>query len=305
MLIYWVLSITHNEMPWGYFIVLFKKSQLGLRLMRQSLKVFQEQKKLLILPLIGRSLLFLVLCGTSFLAWSIRMGKIDYQQLSTMEILIGYAILLLAFFLANILSTYFNTVLVFSLNQYDWGEKPQFKFAEAAQRLTAIVLWLSTHFTFGMAAKFFPQKFKKNRLLSGLHWSFAAFLLVPMMINESGGILKILKRSSQLMHTQFGSLPKINFSFFWIMISMRVLAFIPLIIAYSTREKIWILLGLILTGILIYIVMIFQNALYLWYSLKLYINTLRIKKLSEILRPAIWRVRSHHSISQRFKLKIL
>ncbi len=187
-----------------------------------------------------------------------------------MEILLGYAILLVAFFFANILSSYFNTVLVFSLNQYDRDEKPQFKFAAAAQRLKAIVLWLSTHFTFGMAAKFFPQKFKKNRLLSGLHWSFATYLLFPMMINENGGILKILKRSSQLMHTQFGSLPKINFSFFWIMITMRVIAFIPLIIAYSTRERIWILLGFILTGLLIFMVMIFQNALSVVLSQALY-----------------------------------
>ena len=138
--------------------MLFKKSQLGLRLMQQSLKVFQEQKKLLILPLIGRSFFFLVLCATSFLVWTIRIGKIDYQQLSTREILIGYAILLLAFFLANILSTYFNTVLVFSLNQYDRGEKPQFKFAEAAQRLKAIVLWLSTPLYFWPGSQIFSSK---------------------------------------------------------------------------------------------------------------------------------------------------
>ena len=51
---------------------------------------------------------------------------------------------------------------------------------------------------------------------------------------------------------------------------MRVLAFIPLIIAYSTRERTWILLGLIVTGILIYSVMIFQNALSVVLSQALY-----------------------------------
>ena len=165
---------------------------------------------------------------------------------------------------------YFNTVLVLCLIQYDRGEKPQFKFAEAAQRLKSIILWLSTHFTFGMAAKFFPQKFKKNRLLSGLNWSFASFLLGAMIINENGKILKTLKRSSQLMQTQYGALPKINFSVIWIMIILRVLAFIPILIAYSTREKIWILLGLISTGLLIFIVMILQNAFSVVLSQALY-----------------------------------
>lgn len=252
--------------------MLFSKTQHGWRLMRQSLKAFKSQKKLLILPLMGRSFIFLTILACLLLIWSIRTGMLDYNKFSVEEILWGYVIIFSAFFLANVLSFYFNTALTFCLIQYEQNQTPAImqNLSLSLRRIWAIFCWLAMHFTFGLLAMLAPQKFKKNRMLSGLKWSSATLLVPALIVNEPNPLFKNIKRSSQLIKTHCGEKPKINYSQALIFIIARTLALVPAIIAYSTRDKFWIILGITVTAILIFIVMVLQNAVSVVLSQGLY-----------------------------------
>src|ERR1700722_7131291 len=97
--------------------MLFKKSKLGWRLLSQARKIFKDEKKLWLLPLIGRGFFFLILLAISLLVWEIRSGG-WYPKLTLKDFLLIYLIVLIALWIGNIVSAYFNAALVFCLKDY-------------------------------------------------------------------------------------------------------------------------------------------------------------------------------------------
>lgn len=77
--------------------MLFKKSQLGWRLLCSSLKVFRQHKKWLVLPFIGSGLFFSITSAIVALGWALRTGIIDYNRLTSAQIGWGYLVILLLF----------------------------------------------------------------------------------------------------------------------------------------------------------------------------------------------------------------
>ena len=237
--------------------MVFPKTQHGWRLLQHSWEVVRDQKKLLVFSLIGRSVFFVMLCVTIALGWMIRHEIIDVQQFSTQQLWISYLFILLGFLFANIISLYFNTVLTIYLR----GDQQSKNFMEAARRLPLICVWLLTYFTFGIFATLFPKKVKTSRVLSGLNWPLATFLVGPVIMNEGGNIFRVMKRSSQLIHTQYGDHPRVNYSFSLIAIITRLAAFIPAFIGAISQKNFWIITGLIISGLLLFSLMVIHNAL--------------------------------------------
>ncbi len=170
--------------------MLFKKSQLGWHLLCQSLAVLQEWKKLWVFSLIGRGFFFLILTSITVLAWTLRMGKIDYQSLSTKQIAWGYVIVLLALWIGNIVSAYFNAALTACLIQVENHQKISLRqgLRSALSQFWIIFSWIVAHFTLGPVIMIFRSKLEEypriNQLLSGRNWGFAAFLVPPLIIHE-------------------------------------------------------------------------------------------------------------------------
>lgn len=245
----------------------FPKTQLGWRLMRQSLSVFHKQKKLLILPCIGRGAFFLMAYLIILFAWLIRIGYIHYAALSGVQIFWIYIAVLGILFAGNIISAYFRAALMACLLQYESESPIQLKqgLAAASKRLGLIFLWLLMHFTVGLTMMIFQKKTR-----SGLDWPAASFFMAPLISNEPTGIKTLLRRSDQLILDFAGSHPVPHYSFFWLFTGLRLLAFIPTFLSYLSNETTVIMGGVILTALLLILLAIFYNAFYTVFMQALY-----------------------------------
>ena len=236
--------------------MLFKKSQHGWRLLRQSLAYFQRHKKLLILPLIGRGFFFMVFGGMGLVFWAMRSKKIDYYHWSGKEILLFYAAILLAALLANMVSSYFSGTLIVCMRQNENGAKTDLSASlrAAKQRLGVIFYAILANFTLNIIAMIFRGKFKESdrlgQLLSGLNWAWAYFLVFPLIMNETAGFLPSLQRSSQLMRHFAGKNPQIHYTFAWLSLALRLLCSIPMIAGFLTGQTVWSMVGSVITVLL-------------------------------------------------------
>lgn len=247
--------------------MLFKKSQRGNRLLRQSFSVLWEHKKMLIFSLAGKGFFYLILISITTFVWMVQTNKIDYNQFSSTQIWIGYGLLLLILGLGNLIVAYFNAALTHCLLQYEQGQEISLRQAmnNANQRFWAITCWILFHFTVGIFINFFPDKLKEkakiNQLLSGLSWPYASFLIPPLLITEPMSFTSTLKRSGELMLNFAGKKPIVNFSFFWINIFFRLLCFIPMFIAWMINQPLWTVIGTALTFSLLLIVSVLFNGI--------------------------------------------
>ncbi len=244
--------------------MLFKKSKLGLRLLRQSGRVFREEKKLWLLPLIGRGFFFLILVTISFLVWKIRSGDL-YSKLTLGDFLIIYLIVILALWIGNIISTYFNAALISGLKQYEQHQLVSLKIAltQAWSHLWGIFIMILAYFTVGAWAALFRNRSSTtsrfNKLLLGLPWIFASFFVSTLVTDTNRSYFQNLRRSSQLMFDIAGSQPQFNFSFFWISIVLRFISFVPMLIGLQLHQSIWRIFGTVLTFFILLLVAVFFN----------------------------------------------
>lgn len=241
--------------------MLFKKSQHGWRLMRSGWNYFQQRKKLLVLPAVGRGIFFLIVSALGLLVWAMRTGKIDYNHWPTGKLISVYVVMFVALWLANIVSMYWNAALTASLRTEE-----QDGIRTAGRCFPVIFNYIIVHFAFGVANLIFRKKIKEspwvNRLLSGLNWVYATFLFPTVLVNEPAGLQATLQRSSSLMKNFAGKNPRINYSFFWVGLGCRFLAFIPSIIGYQINKPTWIVAGVTLTYLLLLAIAIIFNALH-------------------------------------------
>jgi len=238
--------------------MVFKKSQLGWRLLRSSITVFWKHKKLLIFPLIGRGIFFMILLAITTLVWMVNTGIINYNRLSTREIVWIYVIVLAVLWIGNIVSAFFNAALTACLRQEQQGQEIRLSagFGEAGRRFWTIFCWIIAHFTFGIFIMIFRSQLDEsgriNRLLSGLPWRTASFLVTPLIVNQPAGFIPTLQRSSRLMREYAGKNPRINYGYGWLSLSLRILSFVPMAVTSSP-------IGIVLTCILLLMVMVLFN----------------------------------------------
>lgn len=256
--------------------MLFKKSQRGWRLMRQGLAILQENKSLIILSLIGRGFFFLMITAMMVMAWLIRSGKIDYNSLTSSEVWAGYGVLVLALWIGNIMTGYFNAALTACLLQYVNGQSVNLKqsLRIAWRRFWIIFLSIFAHFTLGFVVMIFHGQFNEsgriNRLLSGLNWRFATLLMAPLIINEPMDFLPTLQRSSQLMYDFAGKNPQFNFSCSYLSLFLRALCTLPMIVGLHIDTPLGITAGLVATFFLLLGVAVLFNATFVVISQALY-----------------------------------
>lgn len=273
--------------------MLFKKSQHGWRLLRQSMALLAEQKKIWILSLIGRGFFLLLITALSVLVAFIRSGVIDYRTLSEREILWGYVVMLAVLWLGNIAISYFNAALTATLVKIENSEPVSLSAAlkVADWRFGTIFSWIIAHFTFGGVVAVFRSKLSEskriNYLLSGLSWPFASYLFPPLIITEPAGFFSTLRRSSELISQPFGQNPRLNYSNAFLSLSLRIVAMVPLTIGLHLQRPIWIILGAVISFLMILVISVVFNAasvaiLYAFYEFLAHDKTIRHFKTQDI-----------------------
>lgn len=256
--------------------MLFKKSQLGWRLLKESLKYFLQHPKLLVFPLLSRGFFLILVSIISFYLWEIRSGIINYNRLTSTDIIWIYLAITLALWIGNWVGFYFNAALVAGLKQIEQQQNVYImeSLKQAFRRLWVIFCWILIHFTFGFLLIFFHQKLiqskKINHLLSGLGWAWANFFILPLIIHEPSGYFSTLQRSSQIMRAYAGDKPKLRYRYGFLSYSLRILSTLPMIIGLHLTPLVWKISGISLTFLMLLITMIIFNIFFVSVNAALY-----------------------------------
>jgi hypothetical protein len=198
----------------GNFDRLWRGWELALR----TFRVIEENKSLLIFPLLSGASLALIVA--SFLS---AVGGIPtLESVNELKVL-DYAdllVLLFTFYLINsIIIIFFNMGLVRCLLKILAGEKADIpgSLLFACRRITSVLLWAIVSAVVGTLLKSSETRDKIfGGFMSGIFgmvWALATFFVIPSMVAEDLGVAGAIQRSSMLFKRTWGERIGATFSF--------------------------------------------------------------------------------------------
>lgn len=216
---------------------MFNRSRLGLRLAKQSLVIFRHHFRLLIYPIIGRGCFLLVLSSFSVWLWYLHTKNISINQLPDASIVKFYLILLSALFICNLITIFMSAAFAVTIAEYHTGLNPSIKEGLRAgkKRWLTLFSWIIFRLTFVtaclLAGKVLNERRFVKKLTHDLPWSMAIYFIMPTIMYHPGHVFNAIEESSRLMVEYAGKKATINYSLVLPIILLRLLAFLPLLIA--------------------------------------------------------------------------
>ncbi len=260
--------------------MMFKKSQLGWRLTKQSLAILYQLKNIWLLIFFGRGIYFLIALVFTLVLWDLKMKGIALNTIPTKILLFSYLLMLLCLLIGNILSTYFNSAVMDALLQYDAEMKVSARSAitMANRRFWKTLSWINFYLTASLFFILLFNQFMKIRRfhywVAGLRWRYATLLVLPLIVNENYHIFSAVFYSSHILKENVSEDPKMNFSLGILIQLARLICIAPAVIGYFLQDKsisfyyggivVTILLLLLLTVLTNAILLTLQQAIYQW-----------------------------------------
>jgi hypothetical protein len=194
----------------------FDRLSNGWKIARNSFKVLQANKQLIIFPFLSGISLVLVIA--SFFTGILANAGWDFDRMEEMSTFSIYFTMFL-FYIANyFIIVFFNMALVHCTRLYFHGEEVTvgkgLRFS--LSRIGAIFSWAIFAAIVGTILKAIQENSgilgKIITGVIGIIWSVATFFVVPIIAYENLGPLKAFKRSSQMMKEKWGESLGANFS---------------------------------------------------------------------------------------------
>lgn len=194
----------------------FDRLTNGWKIARNSFKVLQANKQLIIFPFLSGISLMLVI--GSFFTGILANAGWDFDRMEEMSTFSIYFTMFL-FYIANyFIIVFFNMALVHCTRLYFHGEEVTvgkgLRFS--LSRIGAIFSWAIFAAIVGTILKAIQENSgilgKIITGVIGIIWSVATFFVVPIIAYENLGPLKAFKRSSQMMKEKWGESLGANFS---------------------------------------------------------------------------------------------
>jgi hypothetical protein len=260
---------------------MFRKFSYTWDLMKASWEVLKKDKELLVFPLISGIACLIVLASFAVPIWYTGTWRPPGGDAHWQRQAVYYGVLFL-FYLCNFtVITFFNTAIIAGAIERMSGGDPTVNscLAAAFSRLSLIFGWSLVSATVGLLLRMIEDRSEKVGAfvagLLGMGWSFASYLVVPILVAERKGPIDALKGSASLLKKTWGEQLIGNFSFgsvFFVLSIPAYLAFgfavyagaglksIPLaVVAAAIGVAYIILLALVQSALQ----SIFQAALYL------------------------------------------
>lgn len=179
------------------------------QLMGASWRMLQQDKRLIVFPLISGAALAVVVALFAvpmFVAMHGHVGAGDSFQWS----LPMYAAMFVFYFLDYFVIVFFNSALIACVLRQVDGEQPTLGYglAFAWQRLPQILGWALLTSTVGMLLRMLEEKVGFiGRIvigLLGMAWTVTSFLVVPVLVAEGTGPIESYKRSVEMLKRTWG-----------------------------------------------------------------------------------------------------
>ena len=188
------------------------------QLMGASWRMLQQDKRLIVFPLISGVALAIIIALFAVPMFVAFAGHPEPSGQAHMTLPM-YAAMFVFYFLDYFVIIFFNSALIACVLKQIDGEQPTLGYglAVARQRLPQILGWALLTSTVGMLLRLLEEKVGFiGRIvvgLLGMAWSVTSFLVVPVMVVEDSGPIESYKRSVEMLRQTWGEQIIGNLSF--------------------------------------------------------------------------------------------
>ncbi len=238
----------------------FDRMSNGWKLAKTSLSVIEQEKTLLLFPLLSTAALVLV-CATFFGGGYFIFGDEilaaadsadgGAETISPLAYILAFAYYFVTYFVI----IFFNSALVHCatkvLNRETTSVSEGLEFATA--RLDKILMWTGISATVGLILKVLQSNDKLGQIATafiGAAWSILTFFVVPVILYEEKDVIGSIKKSGSIMRQKWGESLGANFGF-GIINFLAIIGIIALSILFS---QVNIFLGIVF-GILSFVIL--------------------------------------------------
>lgn len=246
-------------------------------LFRGSLHVLNQDRELLVFPLISGILTFGIIATFVLpIIWTVE--SFGEEWIDGVSETAAYSLLFVFYFISYSITYYFNAAIVSCAIYRMKGGNPDLKggIRAASARFKEILAWALVSSTVGLILKMIQNKSntvgKIAAGLVGVAWSVASYLVIPILVMEKKGPLDAIKASSALVKKTWGEqvAGNIGFGMFFTLILLPIFVMIPILAMTQNTVVILIMVSaLVLYVALVALVQstltaIYQAALYLY-----------------------------------------
>lgn len=217
------------------------------QLVKESFKVLQKDKEIMLFPLISG--IITILLFVSFVAPIYFFVGIE----NLVNNYLYYSLLFLYYFISYFVVVFFNAGLITCANMRLNGKDPTFGdgFNNATRHLGKIFLWVLISATIGLVLRYIANRTNTvGRIIvaiTGMAWSLLTFFVLPVLVLENKSVVQSIKTSGNLFKKTWGEnvIGQVSISTFFGILAM--LGVMILAIAFITGSLFIIVSGVLVT----------------------------------------------------------
>jgi hypothetical protein len=215
---------------------MFEKMSFGWDLAKQSFRVLQEDKKLIVFPLLSGIACAVVLAAFAIPLWGTPQAQALMGDRHMPNDPLSYALLFLFYFCNYFVIVFFNSALVACAILRFRGGRPTVGFGlqVAMARAPQIAGWALVSATVGLILRIIESRSEKvGQIVSGLlgmGWSIVTYFVVPILVVEKVGPVEAVKRSTALLKKTWGEALTSRMSLGVVFLVVFLVALIPLVL---------------------------------------------------------------------------
>lgn len=209
----------------------FSRMNNGWQLTKTSLRIINENKSLLIFPILSTISLVAILAtffgGTFFFVGD--SVEVLLQEDSIITDVVGYTLVFLYYLINYTVVVFFNAALIHCaikiLNEEETSLSDGLRYA--LSKIGRIFVWAIISATIGVLLQVLSNKGKLGEFVAsliGMAWSITTFFVVPILIYEEKGVVQSIKDSTSMVKEKWGESLTAN-------MSLGVFNFIGILIA--------------------------------------------------------------------------
>jgi hypothetical protein len=213
---------------------MFDKISSGWELVKQSFRVLQEDKKLIVFPLLSGIACTVVLAAFAIPLWGTPQAQALLGHRQMPHDPLSYALLFLFYFVNYFVIVFFNSALVACAILRFRGGRPTIGFGlqVALARAPQIAGWALVSATIGIVLRVIESRSERvGQIVAGLlgmAWSIVTYFVVPILVVEKLGPVEAVKRSTALLKKTWGEALSSQFSLGMIFFVVFLVALLPL-----------------------------------------------------------------------------
>jgi hypothetical protein len=243
---------------------MFERMSFGWELVKQSFRVFRDDKRLIVFPLLSGIACMIVLASFVAPLWGTPQAQAMMNERHIPNDPLSYVLLFLFYFVNYFVIVFFNSALVACAIGRFRGNSPTVGdgLRVAVARLPQIAAWALVSATVGLILKVIESRSERaGQFVAGLlgaAWSVLTFLVVPVLVMEKANPVEAVKRSTSLVKKTWGEALTAHISSGLVFMVIFLIALIPLILlgilaAYAFGNG-FIILGALAAAALVIVV---------------------------------------------------